>query len=60
MKKFMNHYSDFVSKKKKEEGSLEGSISDTWAKKNSEHNTFMDLRNKSNKKELQLQFSYDL
>lgn len=50
----MNRYSDFVSKQKKDEGSLEGSISDTWAKKNSEHNTFMDLRNKSNKKELQL------
>lgn len=51
--KLMNHYSDFVSKLKKDEGSLEASsIYNSMGKKNSEHNTFMDLRNKSNKKEL--------
>ncbi|CAD8158080.1 unnamed protein product [Paramecium pentaurelia] len=53
---FMNNYSQFVVKNKKDHYLQD----DYWTKKNSEHNTFFDFQNKTNKKEQQIQISYDL
>ncbi|CAD8154507.1 unnamed protein product [Paramecium octaurelia] len=52
----MNNYSEFVMKNKKDHPLQ----NDFWTKKNSEHSTFFEFQNKANKKEQQLQISYDL
>ncbi|CAD8091316.1 unnamed protein product [Paramecium sonneborni] len=57
IQQLMNNYSEFIMKSKKDEKSQDD---DLQTKKNSEHNNFLDFKNKNNKKEQQLQVSYDL
>ncbi|CAK76535.1 unnamed protein product (macronuclear) [Paramecium tetraurelia] len=52
----MNNYSQFVMENKNDHPLQ----NDFWTKKNSEHSTFFEFKNKTNKKEQQLQVSYDL
>ncbi|CAD8063801.1 unnamed protein product [Paramecium primaurelia] len=60
IKQLMNNYSEFVMKNKKDNRQQDDSQGEFWAKKNSEHSVFLDFKNKANKKEQQLQISYDL